>query len=143
MNYAAWATVPLRLALGVIFIFHGAQKLFVNGPYATAEGFESMGLYPGLLWAVAIGVIEFASGLLVLAGLFTRYAAALLAINMLGAIFQVHLARGFEASQGGFEYPFALFFMSVALFIAGAPVWSLDERFEWSRRLDPILRPGM
>jgi putative oxidoreductase len=139
----SYATVPLRIALGAIFIFHGAQKLFINGPAATGEAFESMGLAPGTLWAVAVGCVEFFGGLFVLAGLFTRYAAAFIAVVMLGAIFQVHIEHGFDASRGGFEYPFALFCMCVALFIAGAPVLSLDERFEWTKRLDPILRPGM
>ena len=90
-----WATIPLRIALGVIFLAHGGQKLFGwlggKGLVATAGFFAGkLGMTPGMLWAALAGVGEFGGALLLLFGLFTRLGALSISIVMFVAIFKVH-----------------------------------------------------
>ena len=86
----------LRLMVGIIFIAHGAQHLFGiwggAGLAGTAASFDSIGLSPGFPLAVAVGVIEFGGGLLLLAGALTPYVSVALIVVMLGAMWKVHLA---------------------------------------------------
>ena len=126
-----WATIPLRIALGVIFLSHGGQKLFGwlggKGLEGTAGFFAGkLGLTPGILWATLAGLAEFGGGLLVLLGLFTRLGALFIATVMLVAIFTVHWGAFFMPT--GMEYAFSLFAAAVALLIAGGGKFSLDTR---------------
>jgi putative oxidoreductase len=124
-----WATVPLRIALGVIFLSHGGQKLFGwlggKGLEGTAGFFAAkLGLTPGILWALLAGMAEFGGGLLVLLGLFTRLGALFICAVMLVAVFRVHWGAFFMPK--GIEYTFSLFAAAVALLIAGGGKFSLD-----------------
>jgi putative oxidoreductase len=124
-----WATIPLRIALGVIFLSHGGQKLFGwlggKGLEGTAGFFAGkLGLNPGILWALLAGIAEFGGGLLVLLGLFTRLGALFISTVMLVAIFKVHWGTFFMPT--GIEYTVSLFAAAVALLIAGGGKFSLD-----------------
>ena len=123
-----WATIPLRIALGVIFMAHGGQKLFGwlggKGLEGIAGFFAKLGLTPGMLWAALAGLGEFGGGLLVLLGLFTRLGALSIAIVMLVAILKVHWGAFFMPA--GIEYAATLFAAAVALLIAGGGRFSLD-----------------
>ena len=132
-----WVTLPIRLALGVIFIAHGAQKVFGvwGGPgwskftsFPTPFGF----MRPAWLWMGAAAVAELAGGALVLLGLFTRVGAFLIASVMLVAMFGVHWKGGLFL-PGGYEYTLALLGMSVALVIAGGGRASVDESLQGAR----------
>ena len=122
----------LRLTAGVVFVGHGAQKLFGffggYGLQATAGWMESIGLAPGLLTAGLAGGAEFFGGLLLIVGLAVRPAALILAITMLVAMFAVHWQHGFFLSNNGYEYALVLLGVSVALTIRGAGCASIDER---------------
>jgi putative oxidoreductase len=136
-RYATFAPLALRLAVGVIFLMHGAQKLFGvfggSGIEGTAQYFEQVGIVPGVFWAWVAGLVEFFGGLALLLGAFTRYAALLLATQMLVAIFAVHLPYGFFLPQG-FEYAFALLGASVTLLFSGAGELALDPYLQrWWR----------
>lgn len=128
----AWALVPLRLVLGVIFMAHGSQKLFGmfggHGLHATAEFFAKGGMTPGLLWATMAGSGEFFGGLLVLLGLLTRFGALNIAIVMAVAIIHVHWGKFFAPS--GFEYPLALLGAALALIIGGGGPLSFDAAIQ-------------
>jgi putative oxidoreductase len=124
-----WATIPLRIALGIIFMAHGGQKLFGwlggHGLSGTAAFFAAkLGLAPGLLWATLAGIGEFGGGVLVLLGLFTRFGALMIAIAMGVAIAKVHWGSFFLPR--GIEFTFALLAGAVALLIAGGGKFSLD-----------------
>lgn len=128
---AGWATLPLRLAGGVIFAAHGAQKLFgAFGGYGleqTAQWLASIGLGPGLPMALLAGGAEFFGGLALIVGLLVRPAAAALAITMLVAIFAVHAGGGLFLDNGGYEYALALLGISLALLLSGAGRLSVDR----------------
>ena len=113
----------LRLGLGVIFIFHGYPMLFTDAR-RTAEAFAHLGL-PFPLSYVG-GIVEFFGGILLIAGLFTRVAALLLAGQMAVAIWKVHLGKGILAVD---QYEFALIvgLAAFALATTGAGVISLDR----------------
>jgi len=125
------SALPLRLAAGVIFTAHGAQKLFGwfggYGLEGTGQFMASLGLEPGLLMALLTGSAEFFGGLALLMGLAVRPASLLLAITMLVAIVSVHLPNGLFLTNSGYEFALALLGISIALLILGAGRWSLDE----------------
>ncbi|TVU71223.1 DoxX family protein [Cobetia crustatorum] len=125
------ASLILRVPTGIIFMAHGAQKLFgAFGGYGlegTGQWMASMGIEPGYLMALLSGSGEFFGGLAILIGLLTRPAAAVLAFTMLIAILTVHISNGLFASNNGYEYALALMTISVALALLGGGKASLDR----------------
>ena len=118
-----WAPFFLRLALGTVFMAHGWIKL--TGPVGSPQGFniDSWGWPFPAFWAWSVALIETFGGLLIVVGLYTRMVAALIAIEMLVAIYKVKAASGFV---GGFEFEFSLLMMALALTFAGAGRFSVD-----------------
>lgn len=126
------SSLVLRLTAGVIFIAHGAQKLFGSfggyGLEGTGQWMASIGLDPGYLMALAAGSAEFFGGIALLIGLLTRPAALVLAVTMLVAIITVHLGNGLFMSNNGYEFGLALVAISIALLINGGGKLSLDQK---------------
>ena len=131
---ATWVTVPLRLALALIFIGHGAQKVFGawGGPGWTkfTTGMEAPFTFmrPSWLWLAMAAIAELVGGVLILLGLLTRVGAFFLAVTMTVAMFGVHWGSFFMPR--GIEYTVALLGMSLALLIAGGGRFSVDERLQ-------------
>lgn len=127
---AGWAPLALRLPIGIIFVAHGAQKLFgAFGGYGlegTGQFMASIGLTPGYLMALLAGAAEFFGGLALIIGLLVRPAAAVLAITMLVAIFAVHFSKGLFMANNGYEFGLALLAASVSLLVSGAGRLSAD-----------------
>ncbi|WP_333796154.1 DoxX family protein [Rheinheimera sp.] len=128
---AGYGALLLRVPVGIIFVAHGAQKLFGwfggYGLEGTGGWMESIGLAPGVLMAFLAGAAEFFGGLALIAGFLTRPAAFALSIAMLVAIFSVHFANGLFMSNNGYEFGLALLAASASLMFSGAGKASLDE----------------
>jgi putative oxidoreductase len=135
---ALFGPTVLRLAIGVVFAAHGAQKLFGlwggGGLTGTAAFFAQLGLTPAFPLALLVGLVELCGGLLLMGGAFTLATAAALTVNMLVAVWTVHLASGFffnwtmAPGQGhGYEFNFALVGALVSLMLTGPGAMSVDR----------------
>ena len=128
---AGWGALALRIPVGIIFVAHGAQKLFSwfggYGLEGTGQWMDSIGLSPGYLMALLAGGTEFLGGLALIIGLLVRPASAALAFAMLIAIFSVHFQNGLFMSNNGYEFALALLAASVSLLFSGAGHASVDR----------------
>jgi len=138
--------MALRLVLAVVFIAHGGNILFglwagpgigVGGPETTAQIFAAVGLEPNFPLAVLTGILTMVGGVLLAVGWLTRFAAPVLAVLMLVAIWKVHLQWGFfinwtgavERGQG-IELHVLLIGALICLALTGAGDWSVDASRE-------------
>lgn len=126
--------VALRLGFGIILIVHGLGR-FNIGPFASEAGVGGFAQFLGgplgvpvpLFFAWVVTIVEVLGGLLILVGLFTRYAAALAAIDMFVAMTLFHLPRGFSAyANAGYEYTMMLTLVGIALVLSGPGALSLE-----------------
>lgn len=117
----------LRIALGVVFVMHGWQKLAIYGVSGVAAGFGQLGFPAPMANAVLITAVELIGGVLLLAGLGTRLVGAALAFAMLVATLTVHAAAGFFLPSG-YEFTLTLMLVSLALTQTGAGRYSVDAR---------------
>src|SRR6202142_4184635 len=125
----------LRLILGVVFFAHGAQKLLGwfggFGFHGTMGFFEQMGMPAPV--ALLIICTEFFGGLGLIVGLLTRIAALGIGVEMIGAIFMVHLPNGFfmnwmGTQKGeGFEFHLVAIAVGAVLLSRGAGGFSADR----------------
>ncbi len=113
-----FAPLVLRVGLGVLFIAHALVKVLVYTLPGTAAFFESVG-YAGAL-AYPVFAVELVAGLLLVAGLFTRWAALSLVPVMIGAT-AVHWPNGwvFNNPNGGWEFTAFLGLTAFGLFLLG------------------------
>jgi putative oxidoreductase len=118
------ALLLLRVALGVIFIYHGYPKLFGH-TRQTMDAFAHMGFSP--YFAYLAGVIEFFGGCLLIVGLFTRIAGLLIAGEMAVALVQVHKILEDPRAVHNYEFPLALATAAFALASLGPGMISFDH----------------
>jgi len=112
-----WGMLLIRLVVGSVFIVHGWDKI------QNIEGiigfFGSLGL--ASIFAYLVAWTEFLGGIAVLIGLFYKYAAYLLAVVMVGAIYLVKFKMGFS---GGYEFDLLLLVSALAI------AWTRDMPFK-------------
>ncbi|MDR7299905.1 DoxX family protein [Haloactinomyces albus] len=112
-----------RLGIGAIFIAHGWQKLS-QGIAGTAEGFAQLGVPQPQAAAWFTTIVELGGGIALVLGVALPLVGVLLAIDMAGALFLVHLPYGL-LGQNGYELVLALGTASLALGFNGGR-WTLD-----------------
>ncbi|MFF5208324.1 DoxX family protein [Streptosporangium sp. NPDC000396] len=127
------AALIARLALGVILLAHGWQKAN-TGFEAVAADFAGAGTPAPRLAAAFTMLTEFGAGSLIILGLLTPLAGAMIAAVMLGAFVFVHGRRGVFVTSGGFELVAALGSAALLLATAGAGRFSLDHLIFGRRR---------
>ena len=127
-----WGITVLRVVVGMVFLVHGGQKLFVFGFGGVAAFLGQVGIPAPGLAAVILTAVESLGGLALLLGLYTRWAAVPLAINMLVAILVVHLKAGFFLPNC-YEFALTLLGANVALALLGSGEASVDGVLEKRR----------
>ncbi|MHB8174505.1 MAG: DoxX family protein [Nitrospirota bacterium] len=133
----SWAMLVLRLALGVVFLAHGSQKVLglFGGPGLSQvfKMFSGMGI-PPFFTALDVAA-EFLGGLFLIIGFLTRISALGIAVVMVVAVYMVHWHNGFfmnwfgqmPAGREGFEYHILAFGAAIALVFKGGGRLSLDR----------------
>jgi putative oxidoreductase len=128
LQYPDLGLLILRLWLGTLGVFHGAQKLFGafggHGMAGFTEFLRSLGVPAPSVSAYCAAGAEFFGGILIAMGLFTRLASMPFAINMVVAIAMVH-NKGF-ALPDGFEFAATVLAGLLALILAGPGRFSAD-----------------
>ena len=130
------ATAILRIALGVIFFAHGAQKMlgwFGGYGFTATMGFFTHGMHIPALFAFLAIAAEFFGGLGLILGFLTRIAGLGIFTNMVVAVAMVHRHVGFfmnwTGAQKGEGYEFHLLVLAITVFlmIRGAGATSIDR----------------
>lgn len=109
----------MRIVTGFLFLWHGTQKLL---GFPTAMPMEA----PGFVIYVA-GPIELIGGLLVMLGLFTRWAAFLCSGLMAAAYWMAHGTKALFPLENGGELAVLYCFVFLCISAHGPGVWSVDE----------------
>jgi putative oxidoreductase len=140
-RFQPWGVLLLRLVLGVAMVIHGYPKVVSPGAFRGSHPFAALdhaaldhyvhyiatlGLPPRLAYVSAF--TEFAGGILLMLGLFTRFVSFLVVINMLVAIAAVTIHNGYSGS----EYPVALVAIALMLLFAGPGRAALDRKIGFS-----------
>ena len=127
-NNVDMAALVLRLGLGIMFIAHGLLKVMVFTMPGTVQFFESLG-FPGVL-AYLVTYAEIIGGVLLIAGVYTRWVSLALIPVLLGALY-VHLGNGwlFTSPNGGWEYPAFLVLATVVQAMLGSGRYVLPVPF--------------
>ena len=128
----AWGLLILRVVVGIVFLAHGSQKLFVFGFSRVAQMMGGVGIPLPEISGAVVTLVEFIGGILLILGLFTRWAALLLAIQMSVAVLAVHLKGGLFLPRG-FEYALTLLAACAALALAGPGAAALDSKLSPAR----------
>src|ERR1700749_4204973 len=97
------ALLLIRIAAGLVFIYHGGAILFgaFGGP--GPQGFAAFMHAPAII-GYLVGLAQLADGVEILTGFLIRIGAICIIVVMLGAILLVHLPHGLDVSKGGIEY---------------------------------------
>jgi putative oxidoreductase len=116
----------MRVALGLVLVPHGAGKLFGHDLAHTAANFRHLGWPAPLALAALVGGLECFGGLALALGLFTRAAAAMIAVEMAVICFVVLWPR-WEWTRHGMEYPFLMGVFAFAFALRGGGPYALDR----------------
>jgi putative oxidoreductase len=112
---APYGVLLLRVSMGILFLLHGLYlKVFLFGMAGVGKYFASLGLPDWFAWVVMI--YETVGGLMLIFGVYARWAAVLLGVHLLFAAYIGHAASGwmFTAKGGGYEFPL---FWAIACFV--------------------------
>lgn len=125
----------LRLVIGLVFVAHGAQKIFGwfggSGPEGTAAGMARLGFRDATRTARLAGWTELVSGVAIAAGFLVPLSASVVIGVMFVAAVVAHLPKGLMLSAGGYEYNLVLSTAAFALAGVGPGSISADALLGW------------
>ncbi len=127
--YESWRDIAytiVRVIIGYILFMHGWVKVTTGVAGVTAY-MAKQGLEPATVFAVAAMFLETIGCICIIIGLFTRFFAAALAVELGIAFAVVHFKAGFAANKGGFEYVLLLGIVMFAIAIRGGGPYSADR----------------
>lgn len=126
-NVLPVAQTFVRIVVGIMFLMHVSVKFKIGAGAVAANIFAKNGFEPALAWAYVTMFIELVGGVCLIIGLFTRFVAAVLAIEMIIALLFVHLAKGYAAGGGGYEYVLLIGAVCFLIAIRGGGPYSVDR----------------
>ncbi|WP_026556764.1 DoxX family protein [Arthrobacter sp. 35W] len=129
MNHPALATTAqtvLRVVVGFLFAAHGWQKYNQFTIAGTQGAFAQMGVPAADVVAPIVATLELVGGIALVLGLLSRPIAALLTLNVLGALVLVHAPAGVFVENGGFELVLLLAAAALAVVLVGPGRLSAD-----------------
>ncbi|WP_425859662.1 DoxX family protein [Arthrobacter sp. TWP1-1] len=121
------ARTILRVVLGFLIASHGWQKFNEWTIAGTQGAFAQMGVPAAEITAPLVATLELVGGIALILGIATRPVAALLVLDMLGAIVLVHASAGVFVETGGYELVLLMGAAALALALAGPGKFSLDN----------------
>lgn len=131
MNNASITTAGLtilRVVAGFLFAAHGWQKYTEFTIASTQGAFAQMGVPMADVVAPVIATLELVGGLALIVGLLSRPVAALLALDMLGALVLVHAQAGVFVANNGYELVLILGAAALAVALIGPGRISADHK---------------
>ena len=117
----------IRCATGLILAVHGWGKIS-KGPEVVVPVFEKLGFEPALAVVYLLIFVEFFGGISLALGLFTRFFAAAITIEMAVIFFTQYLPNGFSWLNKGYEFVLLWGLVSLAIWLRGGGPYSLDRR---------------
>lgn len=139
--WSKWAPMPLRLVIGFGFLYHGLPKFSGQGHEMFVGMLQNIGIPAAGLMSWVVAIVEVFGGVALIAGAFVSVVSVLLIIDMLVAIFMVHLPAGFnfmnitgmteagpQFGMPGYEVPLLYLAGLLALFLRGPTHMSVDQR---------------
>jgi putative oxidoreductase len=127
-----WGAFLMRLVLGISMAYHGWDKVIPARGLRSHDLLSALHHYCGYVASLGLpywmgyvsALTEFLGGILLVVGLFTRFAALMVAGNMLVALFYVNRHQGYSGSQ----YTLALIALAFMILFYGAGAASMDRR---------------
>jgi putative oxidoreductase len=118
LNNHSVGLLIMRLMVGGLMLFHGVAKITHPGSVEFIGGTLSNAGLPSLL-AYGVYVGEVVAPLMIIVGIFSRYAALVIVINMVFAVFLMHTGDVFMLTEhGGWRLELQAFYLLGALAIA-------------------------
>jgi putative oxidoreductase len=118
----------IRISIGIILFMHGYFKLANAGIAKVAANFgTNYGLPMPTFLAYSAVFLETVGAICIVIGLFTRFFAAAIAIELLIAMFAAHWVKGFSVGAGGYEYVLFLGIVMFAIALRGGGPYSVDR----------------
>ena len=125
------ATWIVRWLAGVVFLLEGIKKFLFVAQWGAGR-FARIGIPHPQLLGPFVGVVEIVCGLLLIVGLFTRFASFALLIDISVAILTtkvpIYMKQGWWAAEAEARTDYSMFMALLFLLIVGAGAWSLDAR---------------
>jgi putative oxidoreductase len=122
---APYAVLLLRLVIGSLFLAHAGLKIFVFTTAGFVKYLAGLGMPEWMAYAII--ALEVAGGLALIFGVYARWVALVLAIELIGTIVTVHAAKGFVFTSpgGGWEFPALWAAAAIALALIGDGPYAL------------------